>query len=95
MITNVDYFGTGSDVRNFVLTNDGTVTVGGKSATFQVTVTNKTVPVSSVSLNKTSETIYLNSSTTLIATVLPSNATNKTYITIAIINILLNLLLFI
>ncbi len=30
-VSNVDYFGTGSDVRNFVLTNDGTVTVSGKS----------------------------------------------------------------
>ena len=54
-----------------VRTNDG-----GKTATCNVTVT--PVSVTGVSLNKYSLTMYENDSETLIATVSPSNATNKT-----------------
>ena len=74
-------------VNNGVVTAVGTgsttitATAGGKSATAKITVSKKTIPVTGISLNKTSETIYLNSSTrtvALTATVAPVNATNKT-----------------
>lgn len=51
-----------------------TATADGVSATCSVTVT---VPVTSVTLNKTELTLAKGSSETLIATVNPSNATNK------------------
>ncbi len=58
-----------------------TVTVrtneGGKTATCTVTVTEK---VSSVSLNKTSHTLYTGEKLTLTATVLPATASNKAVI---------------
>jgi len=56
-------------------------TSNGKTATSEVTVKSQTIPVSSITLNKTSGSIYLNSSNktiTLNATILPANATNKT-----------------
>ena len=53
-----------------VTTNDG-----GKTATCAVTVT--PVSVTGVSLNKSSLTLYEKESETLVATVTPSNATNK------------------
>ena len=53
-----------------VRTNDG-----GKTATCSVKVT--PVSVTGVSLNKTSLSLFVNDSETLIATVSPSNATNK------------------
>ncbi|MBQ6761978.1 MAG: Ig-like domain-containing protein [Bacteroidales bacterium] len=53
-----------------VTTNDG-----GKKATCSVTVT--PVAVTGVTLNKSSLSLYQNDSETLVATVLPSNATNK------------------
>jgi len=56
-----------------VRTNDG-----GKTATCVVTVAaGGRVPVTSVSLNKTSTTVFKGTPETLTATVLPSNATNK------------------
>lgn len=55
-----------------VKTNDGS-----KTASCAVTVNKKVIPVTSVSLNKTSLTMTEGDSETLIATVLPSDATNK------------------
>lgn len=60
----------------------GTVTItattsNGKKATCKVTVKNPTVAASSVKLNKTSVTLGKGKSTTIKATVNPSNATNK------------------
>lgn len=60
---------------------DATITVktedGEFTATCKVTVTNAVVSVESVSLDKTSETIYEGASLQLTATVLPENASNK------------------
>lgn len=53
-------------------------TAGGKSASCIVTVSKKPVPVSSVTLNKTSLDITKGESKTLTATVTPADATNKT-----------------
>jgi uncharacterized protein YjdB len=55
-----------------VKTNDG-----GKTATCKVTVTAKSVAVSKVTLNKTTLTLETGSEAVLVATVAPSNATNK------------------
>lgn len=55
-----------------------TATADGKSATCTVTVTHVDIPVESVSLNKTSITLNAGESETLIATVLPTNADDKT-----------------
>ena len=56
-----------------------TVTVttadGGFTATCSVSVI--TIPATGVTLNKSSESLYVNGSVTLVATVTPSNATNK------------------
>ena len=51
---------------------------GGKTATCEVTVTAATVPVTGVTLNKTSTSLYVGDTETLTATVEPSDATNKT-----------------
>ena len=51
---------------------------GGKSASCVVTVSKKTVNVSSVTLNKTSLNLTKGESMTLVATVAPADATNKT-----------------
>ena len=60
---------------------NATITVttedGGKTATCQVTVLMKVIPVSSVSLDKTSVELTEGDETTLTATVNPDNATNK------------------
>ena len=53
-----------------------TATAGGKSATCVVTVT-APIAVTSVTLNKTTLTLTIGGSDTLIATVLPNDATNK------------------
>ena len=50
---------------------------GGKTATCAVTVTAATVPVTGVTLNKTSTSLYVGGSETLTATVAPEGATNK------------------
>ena len=67
-----------SGIVTGVSAGSATITVrtadGGFTATCQVTVT---VPVSSVSLNKSSTTINKGNSETLIATVYPVDATNK------------------
>jgi len=51
--------------------------VGGHTANCRVTVTETSVPVTGVTLNKTSATVSIGGTETLIATVLPSDATNK------------------
>ena len=48
-----------------------------KSATATITVTPKTIAVTSITLNKTSISLEEGKNTTLIATISPSNATNK------------------
>ena len=55
-----------------------TATAGDKQATCKVTVQKKVVAVASVSLSQTAITLYEGQSTTLVATVKPDNATNKT-----------------
>ena len=60
---------------------EATITVttedGGKTATCKVTVTDKEVNVTEVKLNKTQTSILVGASETLVATVLPENATNQ------------------
>ena len=51
---------------------------GGKSATCKVTVSRKVVPVESVSLDKDSMSLVEGESSTLVATVSPADATDKT-----------------
>lgn len=63
---------TGSTTITATSTVDNT-----KSGTCSVTVTDSTVHVTGVSLNKNSTTISVGSSETLTATVSPNNATNK------------------
>lgn len=55
-----------------------TARAGGQSATCMVTVPHVYVPVTSIELNKTATTIQVGGSETLIATVLPENASDKT-----------------
>ena len=55
-----------------------TASAGGQSASCLVTVAKKVVPVSSVTLDRTSVTLEIGASTTLVATVSPSDATDKT-----------------
>ena len=54
-----------------------TATADGKSATCTVTVTAATVPVTGVTMNKTSTSLYVGDTETLTATVAPDNATNR------------------
>ena len=72
-----------ASVNNGVITalSEGTTkiiatTANGKSATCVVTV--KKVEATSISINKTSVTLYIGGSDTLVANINPSNATNKT-----------------
>ena len=69
---NVEAVGAGTAIIT-VTTADG-----GKTATCAVTVTAATVPVTGVTLNKTSTSLYVGDTETLTATVEPSDATNKT-----------------
>ena len=55
-----------------------TAKVADKQATCAVTVVKKTIPVSSVTLNKTELALYKGQTETLAATVKPDDATNKT-----------------
>ena len=50
---------------------------GSKTATCKVTVEKKGIPVNKVTLNKTTQTLEIGSEVTLVATVSPSNASNK------------------
>ena len=64
-----------------VKAGEATITVttedGGKTATCKVTVSNKEVKVTGVTLNKTALTLEAGSSETLKATVAPADATNQ------------------
>jgi len=53
-----------------------TATIGRQSATCKVTITKSYVPVSGISLNKSSVSILVGTSETLTKTIKPSNATN-------------------
>ena len=53
---------------------------GEKKATCKVTVNVKSVPVTGVSLNKQKARVFINNELTLIATIAPEDATNKTLI---------------
>ena len=74
-----------ASVSNGVVTalKAGTTTItvttedGGKTATCSITVNEKIYPVSGISLNKSTLTMYENENYTLTATITPSNATNK------------------
>jgi len=69
---------TSKDVGNATITV--TTEDGRKTATCVVTVIGSVapvVPVTSITLNKTSTTLEVNAKETLIATILPANATNK------------------
>ena len=76
---------TVATVENGLVTavSAGTATItvttkdGNKTATCAVTVTATTVPVSGVSLNKDSTSLYVGDTETLTATITPDNATNK------------------
>ena len=73
-----------ASVENGVITAvaEGSATIaasaGGKSASCKVTVQRKVIPVTSVTLSKTTLSIGKGQSETLTATVAPDNATNKT-----------------
>ena len=79
-----------SSISIATVTSDGLVTAvaegkatikaaaGGKSASCVVTVSKKPVPVTSITLNKTSLELTKGESKTLTATVTPADATNKT-----------------
>ncbi len=64
-----------------VKAGEATITVttedGGKTATCKVTVSNKEVKVTGVKLNKTATSLLVGGNETLVATILPENATNK------------------
>jgi len=70
--------GTVTGVAAGAATITATTQDGSKTATCAVTVTNTNVPVTGVTLNKTVTSINVGGSETLVATVAPSNATNKT-----------------
>ena len=73
---------TSSGTVKGISPGSATITVttqdGGYKATCSVTVKSNIVSVTGISLNKTSISLYEGSSETLVATVTPSNATNKT-----------------
>ena len=50
---------------------------GGRTATINVRVNPATIPVSSISLSRNSTTLTVGSSENIVATILPSNATNR------------------
>ena len=54
-----------------------TAEAGGKQASCEITVNKKVIAVSSVTLNKTKLSLFKGSDETLVATVTPNNATNK------------------
>lgn len=54
-----------------------TVSYGGESATYDITV--NTVPVKGITLNESVKTLHIGETLTLTATIEPANATNKAY----------------
>ncbi len=77
-IATVDENGQVTAVKAGKATITATTTDGNKSATCEITVVAKTIPVESVSLSSTSLELEKGKTETLTATVLPDNATDKT-----------------
>ena len=73
-----DNIGTRTVEGRAVGTTTITVTIDGKTATCEVTVTPKAIPVESITLNKTELSLVKGATETLTATVSPENATDKT-----------------
>ena len=73
----VDWKGKVTAIKPGSTTVSVTTKDGGKTATCAVTVTKANVPVTGVSLNKTSLSMVEGDTETLIATVSPSDATNQ------------------
>ena len=71
---------TGKKAGNTIITAK---TSNGLTATAKVTVTKNSVPVTGVSLNKSSISLVEGNSETLVATITPSNATDKSLIWIS------------
>ena len=77
-VATVDSSGKVTAVTPGTATITVTTADGGKTATCVVTVTAATVPVTGVTLNKTSTSLYVGDTETLTATVQPSDASNQT-----------------
>ena len=76
-VATVDSSGKVTAVAPGTATITVTTADGGKTATCVVTVTAATVPVTGVTLNKTSTSLYVGDTETLTPTITPDNATNK------------------
>ena len=76
-IATVDAAGKVTGVKAGEATITVTTDDGGKTATCKVTVSDKEVNVTGVTLNKTALTLNIGASETLTATVAPANATNQ------------------
>jgi len=79
-VATVDTSGNVTAVANGVTTITVTTEAGNKTASCTVTVTTPVIPVTSVVVAPTSLNLNLGDSSTLSATVLPSNASNKNII---------------
>ncbi|MCQ2138224.1 MAG: Ig-like domain-containing protein [Bacteroidales bacterium] len=77
-VATVDANGKVTAVKAGTATITAKTADGGKTATCTVTVSAATVAVTGISLNRSSYTMDIGGTMTLTATVLPSNATNKT-----------------
>lgn len=76
-VATVDQNGRVTAVAPGTATITVTTEDGNKTATCAVTVTAATVPVTGVTLNKTSTSLYVGDTETLTPTITPDNATNK------------------
>ena len=76
-IVTVDAAGKVTGVKAGEATITVTTEDGGKTATCKVTVSDKEVKVTGVKLNKTATSLLVGGNETLVATILPENATNK------------------
>lgn len=77
-VATVDNNGKVTGVKEGTAKITVTTADGNKTASCDVTVNTLKVKVTGVALNKTSLTLTVNASETLVATITPSNATNKT-----------------
>ena len=76
-IATVDASGKITGVKEGEATITVTTVDGGKTATCKVTVSDKEIKVTGVTLNKTETSIFVGGSETLTATVAPADATNQ------------------